>query len=200
MRPLAALIYCLITALAWAGTALAQDESAYTKIDLDETCKFYSTYEAGGSARCDGFRNYPVYFAEGDLRHMVRFGHVPEEAPRWESFGEFNRINDTIEWRINDGVAHAAILRWFIENTDDETGSVTPETTGQVLVISTVGEPHKPSSCVAGYVDARANSDANEIARRVADTTARSFTCGEDRPKFHGKRGPHSGQPTALDY
>ena len=200
MKSLTVLAYCSVAAFAWVGTAFAQDESAYTKIDLDKTCKFYSTYEAGGSARCAGFRDYPIYFAEGDLRQMVRFGHVPEEAPRWESFGEFNRINDTVEWRINDGIPHAAILRWFIENTDNETGSVTPETTGQVLVISTVGEPHNSKSCVAGYVDARANPGANEIAREVADTTARNFVCGEDRPKFHGKRGPFSGQPTALDY
>jgi hypothetical protein len=65
--------------------------------------------------------------------------------------------------------------------------------TGQVLVISTVAQPANPRSCPAGYVDARENSDANVIARRVADEIASSFRCGVDIPVFHGKKGALSG-------
>ncbi len=71
-------------------------ESAYTKLDLDKDCVFHSQYEQGASAYCSGYKGYPVHFDEGDLRQMVRFGHVRKLEGQWESFSPFNRINDTI--------------------------------------------------------------------------------------------------------
>ncbi len=35
--------------------------------------------------------------------------------------------------------------------------------------------------CHVGYVDARANPDANELARKIADEHARAFKCGKDK-------------------
>jgi len=49
---------------------------------------------------------------------------------------------------------------------------------------------------VVGYIDARANKNANAIARNVADKFARNFKCGTDTPKFHGKRGESAGTPS----
>lgn len=182
----------------FSSTANAASDSTYTKLDLDQDCEFYSSHEQGGSAECTGYNEFPVFFAEGDLRQMVRFGHVARETQQWESFAQFNRINDTIEWRLEGGEPYATILRWFIEGADPETGEVTNASTGQVLVISTVGTSANPVSCIAGYVDARANKDANVLARQVAGTNARDFECGIDLPDFHGKRGPWSGDPSIL--
>lgn len=169
-------------------------ESAYSKIDLEQTCTFHSEYEQGASAYCEGYKGYPIHFSEGDLRQMVRFGHVGKLDGQWQSFGQFNRINNTVEWRLENKKPYAAILRWFIENTNDE-GATTTQTEGQVLVISTVADHAKPVSCVVGYVDAKANNNANDIARNIADTLARDFKCRSDTPSFHGIRGEKAGDP-----
>ena len=68
----------------------------------------------GGSAKCKGYKQFPIYFSEGDLRQTVRYGFVDPESKHWESFSEFNHINDTVEWRLADGRPFATILRWFI--------------------------------------------------------------------------------------
>lgn len=182
---------CLLTAATMPASA---GQSAYTKLDLDNACVFHSEYEAGASAYCSGYRGYPVHFSEGDLRQMVRFGHIAKLDGQWESFSEFNSVGGTIEWRLDGDRPVAAILRWFIDNTNDR-GEVTDQSRGQVLVVSTVASHENPVSCVVGYVDARANGNANELARRIADEVAPGFACGSDEPRFHGNQGPLSGSP-----
>jgi len=177
--------------------AIAEETSAYTKLDLNRNCRKLEEYEQGVTLICDGYRDYPVYFSEGDLRQMVRFGEVRSHLGQWESFGEFNHVNDTIEWRLEKGEPFATILRWFIENTGED-GNVSAERKGQVLVVSTVGTSARPGSCVVGYVDARANSNANELARELADTKAREFRCIAEKAEFSGKRGRFSGNPTSY--
>ncbi len=169
--------------------------SAYSKLDLGKDCTFHQSDDQGGSAKCKGFGDYPVHFAEGDLRQMVEYGFITAQDRGWMSFSEWNRINDTIEWRLDAKRPVATIARWFIENIDD-TGSANKALEGQVLVISKVGQPGEFDACVVGYVDAKANPNANVIARQVADTLAARFRCGEDRPVFHGTRGPLSGTPS----
>lgn len=172
-------------------------ESVYTTLDLDEDCTFYRLDEHGASGYCQGYKGYPALFDEGDLRQMVRFGHVAKIAGQWESFGQFNHVNTTIEWRLNEKVPYAAILRRFVENSN-ENGEYTEAVKGQVLVVSRVADHENPTSCVVGYVDARANSDANELARALADEAAGSFVCGTDKPTFKGKKGPYAGDPTSY--
>jgi hypothetical protein len=176
----------------------ANPQSVYTKLDLEKDCKFTETHEQGGRAVCTGYRQWLVHFSEGDLRQQVRYGFQGNSKAGWESFGQFNRINDTIEWRLENGKPYATILRWFIENMDPDTGAVSKKYLGNVLVISSVGTTEKPGSCIVGYVDARANGNANQIARDVADTLVRKFICGQDLPAFHGVRGELSGNPTSL--
>jgi hypothetical protein len=43
--------------------------------------------------------------------------------------------------------------------------------------------------CHVAYVDAAANPDANEIARKAADEVARDFRCGKDDVKVIGANG-----------
>lgn len=188
---------CTLVALALPVHA-GQMTSTYTKLDFKETCKILEEVEDGGSVSmlCKGYENYPVHFAEGDLRHSVQFGHVePGKSRIWQSFTQWNRVSDTIEWRLRDGVPVAAILRWFIENTDDA-GSADPKRVGQVLVVSRVGQQSGNPACVIGYVDALANSNANQLARDLADSLAVDFTCGADKAEFHGQRGRLSGDPS----
>ncbi|MEO0328492.1 MAG: hypothetical protein AAF217_07810 [Pseudomonadota bacterium] len=177
----------------FAGNALAF-ESAYTKLDLEKDCVFHSGYEQGGGAYCEGYKGYPVHFSEGDLRQMVRFGHIAILDAQWESFSQFNHIGETIEWRIADKKPFAAILRWLISNAD-ENGEYLETLQGQVLVISTVADHNNPQSCVVAYVDTLVNKDANAIARDVADRLAPDFKCGKDQPEYHGAQGPLSGEP-----
>jgi hypothetical protein len=182
------------TVFAVSGSAAAA-ESVYTKLDFD-SCINLASDPQGGRLHCAGYGGYGVLFQEGDLRQAVQFGHVAGDGA-FESFGAFNRINDTIEWRFNEaGVPVAAILRWFLENMDPDTGVPTPQTTGQVLVISRVGQPGDAHSCVVGYVDAKANGNANVIARVVADTLATEFVCGGGQPLFHGERGNLATEPS----
>src|SRR5262245_13396472 len=50
-------------------------------------------------------------------------------------------------------------------------------------------------TCQVGYVDARANPDANELARKIADEHARDFHCGKDQPIVLGKTDPDLAMP-----
>jgi len=190
---LAACTLVAVTLPADAGTMT----SAYTRLDFDKSCAIVEKIEEGGSVLllCEGYHGYPVHFAEGDLRHSVQFGHIAATSqPTWQSFAQWNRVSTTIEWRLSDNRPVAAILRWFIENTDDA-GSADPARIGQVLVVSRVGQQADRQACVVGYVDALANRNANVLAREVADSLASDFVCGTDQAEFHGSRGSLSGSP-----
>jgi hypothetical protein len=43
--------------------------------------------------------------------------------------------------------------------------------------------------CRVAYVDAAANPDANDLARKAADELARNFKCGKDEVKIFGESG-----------
>ena len=186
----------LLTVLTLASPAPAND-SSYTDLDLD-ACETLAEDPMGVSLKCDGYGEFPVYFKEGDLRQSVIFGKVDRELIEvaFESFSAFNRVNTKIEWRLNGaGTPVAAILRWFIENPGPS-GSPSPESTGQVLVISRVGTAAYPGSCFVGMVDAKATADANSVARQVADDIADTFDCGMQPPEWYGKRGDLTSERT----
>lgn len=169
--------------------------STYTKIDIEQSCHQISKYELGATFKCKGYKGIPIYFSEGDLRQSVVYGFANPEKLPWQSFGEFNHISGTVEWRIHNNQPVAAIMRWFIENTNTDTGETGKEDRGQVLVVSKIIAHEGEKSCPVGYVDARANKNANILARKIADTLAADFDCTHDVAKFHGKRGKTSGSP-----
>jgi hypothetical protein len=181
---------------AGAGTAVA-NSSAYTDFDVKQ-CETISEDPDGGVLKCEGYKDYPVYFKEGDLRQSMLYGPAAADmlAEAFESFGAFNHVGTKIEWRLDGaGKPFAAIHRWFIDNVA-EAGATTPKTAGQVLVISHVAnDPADGVSCAVGYVDALANKDANEIARKVADDEALDFACGYQEPAWHGDRGDKASEP-----
>lgn len=198
MRSFLVLIFVL--ANPGARTAAAADiASAYSDIDLDKTCKFDpSADDAGDSACawCTGLGGAAVRFCEGDLRQSIEYGPVDAQSNHWASFGQFNHMAPRIEWRTQGGKPFAAIQRRFIENENPATGTPDKAHEGQVLVVSTVATADNPVSCFVAFVDARANRNANELARQAADELARGWTCGSDEPPYLGERGPFAGEPS----
>lgn len=192
-------LFILASAPAMAGTI----GSTYSTFDFDKDCVWteYADAEStiGGDAVCTGLDGYPVYFAEFDIRQHMAYGPVDDPMAYPGGFGNFNYVNHTIEWRMEDGKPFAAIQRWFVDAYNTETDQLVE---GQVLVVSTVADPAAPEgeriSCPVAYVDALANKDANTLARQVADERAAGFVCGVDRPEFVGERGPLEIYPRDL--
>ncbi|NBB48362.1 hypothetical protein GVN24_08790 [Rhizobium sp. CRIBSB] len=179
------------------ATPAQANDSAYTDLDLDN-CQTIEADAMGASMLCKGFKGLAVHFKEGDLRQSVLFGPVDRELrdAGFESFSAFNRVNDKIEWRLDaSGKPFAAILRWFIENPGPD-GSPSPESTGQVLVVSRIATPDYPGSCFVGMVDAKATANANIVARQVADKVAAGFDCGMQPPLWYGNRGDLTSERT----
>ncbi len=171
--------------IALAGPAAAAPDSAYTKLDFDRDCTVTdqpADDEEGGDwaeLLCPGYKGYPVYLSYGDARESVYYGFPPAgKPPRWESFGAFNGVGPTIEWRLDNGRPFATIHRWTLNPTraDGSTGKV------EVLVVEKVGQPDAQDGCVAGYVVATGNPGHNVQARQVADRLLDGFDCATGIP------------------
>lgn len=173
----------LFTAL-WCGAAEAiqQVRSLYTAIDLS-TCKAAS----GGGQLCEGLPGYPVYVAERDGRVYLSVGpDAPERRAARQTLDAFNTLFEgggrrtTVEWRFivrdQQTVPYASIVRYFTRNA---TGA------GQVLVVTRVTARE---ACHVAYIDALANLDAIVLARKIADTVARSEPC-PSKPSVQGATG-----------
>lgn len=190
----------LIPALAMTATAPVAKaaESVFSKLNLDR-CPVVVEDQGGVVLRCPGLKGYSVLYKEGDLRPSVFYGSLDKrtEESAFESFSAFASVNDTVEWRMDKGKPFAAILRFFIANTDPEKGDTPERLKGQVLVVARVGSPEDPASCVVGLVDALANKKANELARDVADEKARDFACGVDEALYEGEKGDLSSDFTS---
>lgn len=170
--------------LARVDSAIAA-ESAYTKVDFDADCRGQTLVDGGGTWTCKGYKTYQIHFAEGDLRQSVFYGAVgPWHKDAFESFGRFNHAGETVEWRLTNGKPLATIRRWFLAADEGTSNGAEIE----VLVVSKVGQKGVGDACVAGYVEASANPEANAIARKVADTVAPGFACRQAEPQWHGKR------------
>lgn len=182
----------VLLAALWAPGAFGA-ESLFTKLVLDR-CKTVSEDQGGVILRCPGLKKYPILYKEGDLRPSVFYGPVNKDYSdsAFESFSAFASVNTTVEWRIADKKPYAAIVRFFISNADPQTGATPDSLKGQVLVVSRVASSDDGRSCVIGMVDALANRNANEIARKLADEQASQFACGSDQALFEGEKGPLS--------
>ncbi|QGM99433.1 hypothetical protein [Methylocystis parvus] len=166
----------------------AEISSAYAQIDIRKDCRHRAgvAVEDYGDWRCKGYAGMPIWFGAGDQRMYVSFGKKAKDEPAaGETLGPFNDFYDgTIEWRLTEGKPFAAIMRWNYK-TPAEIDK--PTTSGRVLVVTRL----PPGTvCHVGYVDARANPDANELAREIADKHAKNFVCGRDKPVVLGKAGP----------
>ncbi len=173
------LLPCFTTPAAAAGL-----DSAYTKIQL-EVCQQRALPSeegegtSGGSWTCSGYKGFPVYVAEGDLRMFVSFGAAAEnERAAGQTLPNFNTINETLEWRLKNGRPFATILRWFIDNPDGGKP-------GNILIVTQLVPG---ATCQIARIDARANKNANEKARQAADLLAGNYDCSQE-PQTLGAPG-----------
>jgi len=143
----------------------------------------------GAVSICPGKAGLIVLVSEDDLRQTVSVGRnrkAAENEPAASSgFGPFNFTSDTVEWRATGGKPFAIIQRWHISDNEDMDKNGRPIGKGLLVVTRLPPGP----VCHVAYVDVRANPDPNELARRMADETAREFKCGKDEVKIAGERG-----------
>jgi hypothetical protein len=182
-------------ALSIAAQAASQSvESAYSDYDA-KACPHRPGRdpEDGGEWRCKGLNGLAVLVSMGDQRMTMSFGPRAEDEPAvGQTLQGFNDVYKArIEWRLLRDAGRraqpfAAIVRW---NTFllDERDTPDKAVRGQVLVVTRLGPG---GICHVGYVDARANADANALARTIADERARAFDCDRDKPIILGATGP----------
>ena len=133
---------------------------------------------------CRGKANWVVLINKDDGRETVSVGHNRVEAARepaaQASFGPFKVALPSIEWRTAGNNPFAIIQRWRTADSD----------TKPMLVVTKL----PPGAvCPVAYVDAAANSNADELARQAADQISRDFKCGTDQPKVLGAAGRTAG-------
>jgi hypothetical protein len=195
----------LLTAASLGGTAPPDSiEGAHTTLDFERGCTVLDRVpegEPGSWVRmvCVGYRGYPVFYREGDLRVSLAYGFpgADGEGPGWESFASFNHPDSIVEWRREMAETStrpfAAIQRWYVYAGG---GGGHGEEDREVLVVNRVAQPDDGAGCVVGYVDAEANQQPGELARRVADEVARRFRCGTDEPGYHGETTEATPRPS----
>jgi hypothetical protein len=168
------------TAAALTTPALAQlNTSTYTDVNLD-ACTVVSSDDMGSTWTCPGYKGIPVMIAEGDLRFFVSYGlDSSDEKAATQTLPPFNNLGPKIEWRLGKATGElkpfATILRYFVQRQEGEDQ-------GQILVVTKV---EQGATCHVAYIDALANPDANELARKTADDLAPNFDC-ENEPKIVG--------------
>ncbi len=171
-----------------AAPAMAQPVSQYSDIDLD-VCPQGQDFgdEPAYEAVCPGPEGWELRVMEGDLRFWVEPRRTgAQTAILFETLGPFNTVNTKAEWRGEMAAGsfepYALILRYFTDSGMGEGGMGGESGKGNVLVVSKVPATPDERSCHIGYVDAKAVSNANEVARQVADTMRDSFECGTHTP------------------
>lgn len=187
----------VFTALAAASAAAQTIESAFTDFDVGK-CRHIAgkVEEDYGEWHCKGYDGMRVWMGAADQRLMISLGQRAKDEPAaHQTLASFNGEGKKIEWRIdrsaNQKRPFAAIMRWSTTKPDDKGDQVQ----GEVLVVTRL----PPGAvCHVGYVDGRANQNADELAREIADKHARQFHCRKDAAVVLGATGP--GFSEAADF
>ena len=138
---------------------------------------------------CPGKSGLGVLISEDDLRETVSVGRnraaAAKEPAAQAWFGPFNSTTNTVEWRAVDGKPFAIIQRWHIADNSDE------DKNGRPIAKPMLAVTRLPPGavCHVAYVDAQANPNPNELARKAADELARKFECGKDEVHVIGETG-----------
>jgi hypothetical protein len=183
----------LIAAVISAPAAAQEVVSVTTPLDLAK-CRHAAgkADEDYGAWRCRGYGGIAVYVSAGDQRTYISYGRRAREEPAArQTLASFNGAGKTIEWRAVRGTdgklkPFATIVRFSVTKSAED-----PPVKGEVLVVTRLGVP----VCRVGLVDARANPDANALARKIADEHARTFQCNADKPIVLGEKGPGFSGP-----
>jgi hypothetical protein len=170
-------------------------QRAVTPLDLNK-CRHTRGRdpEDYGSWRCVGYAGMPVRVSAGDQRSTISYGpQAAKEPAARQTLASFNSQGRSIEWRVERTADRklrpfATIVRWNTTVTQQDDQAYR----GQVLVVTRLGPG---GVCHVGYVDGRANANANELAAQIADHHARTFKCGTDKPVILGEKGPGFSGP-----
>ncbi|MCK1652540.1 hypothetical protein IVA88_13985 [Bradyrhizobium sp. 149] len=165
--------------------------SKYTSTAPKDCRQVGKASELDGSTTraCKGEDGLVVLIAEDDLREVVSVGRnrkaAAEEPAAKVWFAPFNSSGTTVEWRTAAAKPFAMIQRWHIADGTDPDKQGRPNTKAMLSVTRLPPGP----VCHVAYVDAIANPNSNELARKAADESARGFTCGKDKVKIVGASG-----------
>ena len=138
---------------------------------------------------CPGKAGLLVLISEDDLRETVSVGRTRAAAAREPAagvrFGPFNSTEHRVEWRTMNGKPFAIIQGWHIADISDE------DKNGRPIAKPMLAVTRLPPGqvCHVAYIDAQANPNPNELARKAADELARDFKCGKDEVKVIGETG-----------
>jgi hypothetical protein len=190
--------YVHLTVLAFAAgaasgpisTANAQTFSSSYTSTAPRDCRMIgkpSELDGSTSRVCPGKAGLVVSISEDDLRETVSVGRsraaAAKEPAAQSWFGPFNSTTNTVEWRAVDGKPFAIIQRWHIADNSD------PDKEGRPTAKPMLAVTRLPPGevCHVAYVDAQANPNPNELARKAADELARNFQCGKDEVQVIGE-------------
>ena len=180
-----------------AAPAAAQSiEYVYTKFDA-KTCKHTKgkAEEDYGSWLCPGLQE-PARAAERRRpAHVRHLRQLEEGRPR--VVADLSRASTTSTKARSSGASRSAPTARNApvrhhpaleprHRRGQREGHRPDQATGRVLVVTRLGPG---GVCHVGYVDARANPDANELARKIADEHARSLQVRQGQADCLGKAG-----------
>jgi len=165
--------------------------SSYTSTAPKDCRMIGKPSELDGSTTrfCPGKSGLGVLISEDDLRETVSVGRNRVAAAREPAaqvwFGPFNSTTNTVEWRAVDGKPFAIIQRWHIAD------NAVPDKAGRPTAKPMLAVTRLPPGevCPVAYIDAQANPNPNELARKAADELARNFKCGKDEVQVIGGAG-----------
>ena len=127
------------------------------------------------SVRCPGPGGVWAHIEYADARDAIRVG---EDGTGTPFLSDFTSFGPKIEWRLTDGAPTAMIVRMHVGGSADRQA--------QWLTVHKV-DAATGKGCLFGVIDARANRNANRMARDLADQSA-SWAC-PDITRIVGKRG-----------
>jgi ABC-type sugar transport system substrate-binding protein len=177
-----------------ASAAVAQSVESHYTSTAEKACKTVDKAKEGDGdwvvLSCPGRAGLVIGITEDDLRTTVSAGRTVKaagnEPAASQGFPPFNRVGDTLEWRNVKGKGPFALIqRWFLSDSENPDAEGRPRPAGLMVVTRLPPGP----VCHVAYVDVRANSDPNALARRAADELAQKFRCGTDKVHIIGKRG-----------
>ncbi|MEL7272039.1 MAG: hypothetical protein AAGK33_01255 [Pseudomonadota bacterium] len=177
----------MLAGAAWLmlGAPALSQTSVYTTLSGPDggllNCETLSAAKADGEGewaylRCPGVGGVDLYIDYADARDTIRVGKDGKGTP---FLPPFTGLGAKAEWRMAGGKPYAMIVRLTLGGIE--------EYKGQWLTVHHVNAT-TGQGCLVGYVDARANKNANVLARELADTVGREG-CRTNGPAISGKMG-----------
>ncbi len=189
----------ILLTLSAATAQTAQNVSSYTSTE-PKHCRQVSVTrgeDGGGIRTCPGPQGLVVVISEDDLRETVTVGRTRKTAETEPAaktwFEPFSSTTPTIEWRqeAKDKPPFAMIQRWHLADIEDEDKDGRPKAKQLFVVtrLASSGGKTGASVCHVAYIDVKANTNAIDLAREVADTLARDFKCDTGKVRVIGATG-----------